>query len=621
MKPPGGSRRINRTQQLRQLPTAVQLHVLSLLPPNERALSARFVCRDAWAAFATDDHLTASLSQPLPLHAAPWAEAAGQQHVRRLPFRHKLQLLSTAAASGSEVNLGVALAVLQPSIFPELLQSGGCAVYPDPGVAAVTEGHVHLLAWLKGRRPGLLRPDSVLQAAARHCQLQGLQTAWSVLTAADSSGSPPILDQAVLDAAAESVTPDAVAKMEWVLEAGEGSCRLMESTAAAAARSGDPGRLRWLHAQGCPMEGQDVLWYALERCDLATVQWLVGEAGCQVPAAGSGIDSWAPLLQAAAVESREGVAKLGWLAGQGAPALDAHVWRLLLPSARAGVDMLQHLMSVNRGAAEGSAELLVHQAACSGSIPVLEYLRQTGVAMRPSAYAEAAAGGSVATVRWLVNEAGVQLTYRDWDTLREVITYWPSGSSADSRGLLEAVQILASGVCRGWSNNEEKARLLSAAVDRGELALVQYLQQQLQLLAYWFQVQEEHVSFVAAVGCEEMLEWLVQQPGCRGALRSLSTSPFLSPYVMPGRRGDRGTLAALRRLGVPWDVCAGSVVAHAVQWECVTPAVRWLVEQGAPMRSAEDMERAVAFRVRRGGLSDGEEAWLRGLVRAAGAGV
>ncbi len=107
----------------RHVPSALQLHILSLLPPNERALSGRLVSPDAAAALSGPEHCTASPSQPLPPHAVPWAVAAGQQHVRQLPFRHKLQLLCTAAASGSEVNLEVALALLQPSIFPELLQS------------------------------------------------------------------------------------------------------------------------------------------------------------------------------------------------------------------------------------------------------------------------------------------------------------------------------------------------------------------------------------------------------------------------------------------------------------------------------------------------------------------
>ncbi len=648
MEPPGASASISPTQQLQQLPTAVQLHVLSLLPPNERALSARSVCRDAWAAFATDDHLTASLSQPLPLYAAAWAEVAGQQHVRRLPFRHKLQLLSTAAASGSEVNLGVALAVLQPSIFPELLQRGGCAIYPDPGVAAVRDGHVHLLAWLQARCPGLLHPDRVLQVAARHCQLQGLQRAWAALAAGNTNGgSPPVMDQRVLDAAAQSATPDTVVKMEWVLAAGHGSCRLQESTAAAAARSGDRGRLRWLHAQGCPMAGHYVLGCALEHADLATVQWLVGEAGCNLPAAGSSVGSWSPLLEAAA-QSCEGVVKLRWLAEQGAPPLDTvrgTVCRLALASARAGrVEVLRHLMSVYGYRAlldgheawrllgfepgevgvilpaEAAAELLVPQAATGGHIPVLDYLRQAGVAMRPWAYAAAAAGGHVATVRWLAQEAGVHLTRLEWYTLYGMINDWPRDSSSQNRGLLEAVKLLADEVCRGWNKRgwndcRSKMQVLCAAVHRGDVALVKYLQQQLRWPAHWFDLYDIDAS-AAAVDCEELLDWLAKHGGFWGPLRACLTLPFAPPYMVAARNADRGTLSALRRLGVPWG--AEDKVACAVHRGCAIPVVRWLAEQGAPVGNARVLEAAVARRVHEGSLSGGEEAWLWALVGPTG---
>ncbi len=107
-------------QHQEQLPPALQLHILSFLPPNDRALSGRLVSPDA--AVGLREHYTASLFQPLPPHAVTWAVEAGQQHMRHLPFWHKLQLLRTAAASGSEANLEVALALYQPRTFPELLR-------------------------------------------------------------------------------------------------------------------------------------------------------------------------------------------------------------------------------------------------------------------------------------------------------------------------------------------------------------------------------------------------------------------------------------------------------------------------------------------------------------------
>ncbi len=84
---------------------------------------------------------------------------------------------------------------------------------------------------------------------------------------------------------------------------------------------------------------------------------------------------------------------------------------------------------------------------------------------------------------------------------------------------------------------------------------------------------------------EVLLEWLVEQhPGCLAG----PWSP--SAYAAPARKGDRGTLEALRRLGVPWG--AENVVARAVE-RCPVPALRWLVGQGAPVGSRQGMERAV----------------------------
>ncbi len=170
-------------QEQQQLPTALQLHVLSLLPPNDRALSGRFACRDAADALSGPQHCTASLSQPLPPHAAPWAQEAGQQHVRQLPFRHKFQLLSVAACSGSELNMEVARALLEPSVFPELLQRKPhiFTLYPNPGLVAVRAGHLHLLGWLLRRCPGLVQPEQVLGATAQHLPLAELQQTWTTL--------------------------------------------------------------------------------------------------------------------------------------------------------------------------------------------------------------------------------------------------------------------------------------------------------------------------------------------------------------------------------------------------------------------------------------------------------
>ncbi len=384
-----------RTDTERQLPPALQLHILSFLPRNDRALSGRLlVSPDAAAGLSDPQHCTASLSQQLPPHAVPWAVEAGQQHVRQLPFWHKLQLMCTAAASGSEVNLEVALALLQPSIFPELVQEERHAYYKskpeswvdrfllcDPGVATVKAGHLQLLPWLLRRCPGLLWPERVLEAAARYCDLAGLREALGLLNAQGSgmwsnhssnsggsgggrgvystdAGGDAIcaLGQRLLDGAAESETPDAVQKLAEIMDTYE--CRVAESTAMAAVPSGDLARLRWLRErEGWDMRvvGACVLHCALAYSTLAVVQWLVEEGGCQLPAEEGAPAStwedrgwdWAPFMATAAT-SADGVAKLQWLRERRASHSDRDhdLLRIMRAALGAGqVDVARHALS------------------------------------------------------------------------------------------------------------------------------------------------------------------------------------------------------------------------------------------------------------------------------------
>ncbi len=53
----------------------------------------------------------------------------------------------------------------------------------------------------------------------------------------------------------------------------------------------------------------------------------------------------------------------------------------------------------------------------------------------------------------------------------------------------------------------------------------------------------------------------------------------------------RGTLAVLRRLGVPWGHAGGGV--RAVGEECRVSGLRWLVEQGVLVGSRESMGKAL----------------------------
>ncbi len=595
----------------RQLPTTVQLHILSLLPQNDRALNGRLACRDAHNGLTGPQHCTASLSQPLPPHAVPWALEAGQQHVRQLPFRHKLRLLNVAAVSGSEVNLEVAWALLQPSIFPEMLKSSKplpCGWYgePQPGLAAIEAGHPQLLGWLLRHCPALIHLGRALQAAARHCGLAELQAVWAALRdglgggsneGGSASGSKsggesgnasggessrsgsgvdssrrPVLDQHVLDAAAQSSTPDASTKLEWLLAAADhGRCSLQESTAVAAARSGDLGRLRWLRERGCKLQSQSVLLRALEHADLAVAQWLVDEAGCELPAQASdgSYDGWDLHCDASTRSAVDVLAKLQWLQDRGAPPLDSD--DALLPfvataAVEAGREQVLRFLLAAYGPAKVFGQRFNAQAALakSRSIPVAKCLREAGCLFTDASYRTAATAGDMALLRWLAEEAGTSAC--DLHSA-EVFLLWPRCTPQDSSSLLEAVPLLVGAGSTGWTGDA-----IFGAVQRGDLALVQYL---VPGRAPWESLHPWDVlGSAAGSGCEALLEWLVARAGCLDGVLGLN-----SPYSYAAAQGDKGTLVALRRLGVPWGM--RGLVRDAWRRGSPPPGLQWLVEQGA----------------------------------------
>ncbi len=391
--------------------------------------------------------------------------------------------------------------------------------------------------------------------------------------------------------------------MEWVLSRGKGSCSLQGSTAAAAARSGDLGRLRWLRDRGCPVGGMRVLECALQHADLAVVQWLVDEAGCELPAVDSNW-KWHVLLREAAW-SQDAVAKLQWLRERGAPPLHAAAGDDFLAElagsvvAAGRVDVLQHLRSLPGLTPEQDQRLL--QAAFASPVkdtPMLEYLRWAGMELTPAAYSRAA--GRLDTVRWFARQVSSRPST---EHLTRLIVVWPWDAPTHSRDLLQAVQLLVGQVgCTDWVVQQwQTEQLVCAAARRGDLALVQYLLQQLP----GYRPGREVLAAAAEGGCEALLEWLVEQhPGC------LAGRWGEQAYIAPAKNGDRGTLAALRRLGMPWG--ADDVVVWAVRWGCPVPGLRWLVEQGAPVGGARAMEDAVAGS--RSHLSAEEGAWLRDLA-------
>ncbi len=550
-----------------------------MLPCQELALAGRLVSRDAAESFSGASHCTASLSQPLPLHAVPWAVEAGQQHARQLALRHRLQLMSTAAASGCEVNLEAALAMVQGSVFPELLHGHYVGwinrfPFPDPGEAAIKAGHVHLLGWLVRRCPGLLRPQGLMVAAALHLDCAGLQAVWEALQAMpdsnDGCGPEPVLTQWAFNKVAESKAPDGLAKLQWMLHAEGANRCVQDSTAVAAARSGDLSRLRWLRDRGVPMDLPQMLPSALSHCSLDVVQWLVGEGGCRLPASGDAVGEWGSLLKAAA-RSSDGVEKLQWLQERGAPPLtgaaEDQLTSLTLAAAREGqADVVGFLLSVlqQRFGAFPLGAVNGDDAAASGSIPTVVSMRQAGCMFTRCAYFRAAQKGDLAMVRWLAGEAGVSAEglhlHRLFDN-----DGWPSDTAANNRDLLQAVPLLLAAEAKTDG-------VTCSATLRGDLPLVQYLHRD--VLQGRLPEDTGKVDTAARGGCEALVEWMGGQPGWLAGQGD-------SPYLWAAETGDLGTLRALRRVGVPLG--ARDRLPQAMYHCCPAPALRWLAEQGAPV--------------------------------------
>ncbi len=193
------------------------------------------------------------------------------------------------------------------------------------------------------------------------------------------------------------------------------------------------------------------------------------------------------------------------------------------------------------------------------------------------------------------------------DHLTGMVHRWPRMTPANSRDLLHAVQLLVGGVAGHLDLYDDRIIMtVCPAAARGDLALVQLLLQRLGRMP-----SVKLLGDAAESGCEALLEWLGDQLGC---LVGLGNDSHYA-YVRAAKNGDRATLTALRRLGVPWG--AEDLVVRAVGWGCPMPALQRLVKHRAPVGSVEAMERAVGQVVQRGALSAEEGAWLRGLAVGA----
>lgn len=569
------------TDTSRQLPREVMHRVLQLLTPNELALNGRLTCRDASLHFADPPFSTLHLDQPLPpdVLTCPHVLGRAAECARLLPFWSRLQLLSTAAASGCTTNLTLAWQLLQPALIPELLSSGHYLrltwrqLLPDPGTAAARAGHAHLLPWLVARCRELLSPSSALAAVAQQCDLAALQEAWQLLKQVDPSLA---LGGLAVDAAAESRTPDTAAKLGWLLaqlqqqQQHSGPNSLHVHAALAAARCGNVQRLREL---GDAVRSERVLWATLRHADSVDVAtWLVDVGGCPLPDPQADVLTCRQLAAAAASAKHESVVKLRWLAGRGVLAVDAE--SLLVDAAAGGqLDAVRFLYDIQpedgkRAALSGAVFVA---AVRSGSVRMAEWMvRQNGGSCLADAvaYHAAAEMGDVGMLRWLAVDAGCP---RGVLTVQDVIFRWPVAGGAKGRGgLLQAVRVLLdAGFPQGPSP-------VSLAAERGDLELVRLLHEE-----YGLELQADVLVWAAKGGCEALVEWGLERVVGAGREGQVQWERV---WCAAAKHGDLGTMECLRRLGVPWGQ---GLLRRAVVEHLPLAAVRWMVGQGAPADRAE----------------------------------
>ncbi len=500
----------------------------------------------------------------------------------------------------------------------------------DAGTAAVRGGHVRALAWLMERCPTLVDRKSTLLAAAQHCTLTQLREVWRLLLVQLGDGGPGEaasdlcgVDNAVLDAAARSTTPDgdAVSKMEWVLggrQRGGDNCTMRVATAAAAASSGGGlARLQWPHQRGCPCNSPLVLEAALRHADCSVADGLVDQGGCPLSDPNDEAAK-ASALEAAAAGGR--VASLLWLQARGvvsSPLAPAAAERAMRAAAAHGqLDMVRSLLHHDQQQRGGDGDLLspriLNLAVTPGSVDTAAYLCAAGCPLGEgpgglwqSWYISGCKGG-LAMVRWFLQAGIIQRGTGGSGLCCQLVYNWPRSTIVHDEELLEAVRCLAT---LGGDVPGDKVTIPKDAAQRGDPQLMCLLQHTLGC-----ELGGALLPEAAWGGGEAAVEWLVQRGCAAGDAQHLDAC-----YLEAGARGNAAALACLRRLGVP---CSGRLIPDALLRHLPVAVIQWLRQQGAPLdgRALEEVARRMEAS---GGMlgpesSEVREAiveWLRGTLR------
>ncbi len=597
-------------------------HALDMLEPNEQAMAGRLICKAAWMRLNKPQQCTAQLSQPMPPNAG---DAAWQPHLQpalqQLNFNDKLMLLPTAVETGTEANLQFAWGLLQQCVLPGALTSRSTACGPtfylygkDAGTTAVRSGHAHLLPWLV-QHGCPLDCASTLEAAAEHCDVAGLQQAWELLGGA--SGSPRADGRqtlfCMLEAAGRVAGAD-VAKLSLLLSMADEDFmrrdrqRLLLSAAVGAAAGGSLPVLQWLEQQGMDLRSEQaqhkelafsllsdaalwcvVLAATLQHGHVAVADWLVDEAGCPLPQEEQARErrhAWEGAARGGSMEA------MRWLLRRGV-SLPRYTWAFCAAAQAGHLDVI-HFLHGECG--EGLSESAFAAAAGSRSLPTAMWLLQAGCPTDSRAYRDAAQAGDAAMVQWLALEVGCPW---DEDTVWKVVKYWGAriGSSSSNSDLEAAVRALVQAGCPVTD-----IRCMYRLAARGNLPLLRYLHEELGL-----GFEEGILTTAVKGGWETVVAWLVG----KGLLPCARWED--DAYAAAASKGNLGMLSCLRRLGVPWS--EDTVWATVVMGNSQLPVVRWLVEQGAPLRKVVDavgLGRTSEIRIWEGCKET--EAWLEARI-------
>ncbi len=126
------------------------------------------------------------------------------------------------------------------------------------------------------------------------------------------------------------------------------------------------------------------------------------------------------------------------------------------------------------------------------------------------------------------------------------------------------------------------------------------------------------VVYAARAGCTATVEGLVGEDMHQELVDLWGEVVW---YSTAARMGDRGMLECLKRLGL---ALRQGVVREAVLGGAPLPALRWLVEQGAPVGEEEVQSTLEGLDEMHQGTEEERrevEAWLRGLLGAGDGGV